>query len=104
MTLAALGGDVEVPAIDGTRAKVKVPSGTQTDDQLRLRSKGFSVLRSAARGDMYLHFKVETPRHLTKRQRELLEEFEDEAKGHDKGSPEADGFFAKVAKFFEGGA
>lgn len=102
MTQAALGGEVEVPAIDGTRAKVKIPAGTQTGDQFRLRGKGFSVLRSAARGDMYIQVAVETPRELTKRQRELLQEFETEA--HAKGSPEADGFFAKVAKFFEGGA
>jgi molecular chaperone DnaJ len=102
MTQAALGGEVEVPAIDGTRAKVKIPAGTQTADQFRLRGKGFSVLRSAARGDMYIQVAVETPRELTKRQRELLQEFETEA--HAKGSPEAHGFFAKVAKFFEGGA
>ena len=99
---AALGGDVEVPAIDGSRAKVKIPPGTQTGDQFRLRSKGFSVLRSAARGDMYVQVAVETPQHLTKRQRELLEEFEAEAKEHAKGSPESEGFMAKIAKFFEG--
>ncbi len=103
MTQAALGGDVEVPAIDGTRAKVKIPSGTQTGDQFRLRGKGFSVLRSAVRGDMYIQVAVETPRHLSRRQRELLEEFESEAKGHAKGNPETEGFFAKVAKFFDGG-
>ena len=104
MTQAALGGDVEVPAIDGTRARVKIPAGTQTGDQFRLRSKGFSVLRSAVRGDMYIQVAVETPRHLSRRQRELLEEFDTEARDHAKGSPEAEGFFAKVAKFFEGGA
>ena len=54
MTQAALGGEVEVPAIDGSKAKVKIPPGTQTGDQFRLRSKGFSVLRSAVRGDMYI--------------------------------------------------
>ena len=102
MAQAALGGDVEVPAIDGTRAKVKIPAGTQTSDQFRLRGKGFSVLRSAVRGDMYVQVAVETPRHLSRRQRELLEEFESEARGHAKGSPETEGFFAKVAKFFEG--
>ncbi len=102
MTQAALGGDVEVPAIDGSRAKVKIPAGTQTGDQFRLRGKGFSVLRSAVRGDMYIQVAVETPRELTKRQRELLEEFEAEAKGHETGSPETQGFFAKVAKFFDG--
>ena len=104
MTQAALGGDVEVPAIDGSRAKVKIPPGTQTGDQFRLRSKGFSLLRSVARGDMYVQVAVETPQHLTKRQRELLEEFEAEAKEHAKGSPESEGFMAKIAKFFEGRA
>jgi molecular chaperone DnaJ len=103
MTQAALGGEIEVPAIDGTKAKVKVPPGTQTGDQFRLRSKGFSVLRSAVRGDMYIQVSVETPQHLTRRQRELLEEFEAEAQGHGKGSPESEGFFAKVKEFFDGG-
>jgi molecular chaperone DnaJ len=103
MTQAALGAEVEVPVIDGTRAKVKIPPGTQTGDQFRLRSKGFSVLRSAARGDMYIQVAVETPQNLSKKQRELLEEFEAEAQKHEKGSPESEGFFAKVAAFFDGG-
>ena len=102
MTQAALGGDVEVPVIDGSRTKVKIPPGTQTGDQFRIRGKGFSVLRSAARGDMYVQVAVETPQQLTRRQRELLEEFEREGVGNAKGSPESDGFFAKVAAFFEG--
>ena len=102
MSLAALGGEVEVPSIDGTRAKVKVPPGTQTGEQFRLRGKGFSVYRSAARGDMIIQVAVETPQHLTKRQRELMEQFEAEASGAAKHSPESEGFFAKVAKFFEG--
>ena len=102
MTQAALGGDVEVPVIDGSRTKVKIPAGTQTGDQFRIRGKGFSVLRSAARGDMYVQVAVETPQQLTRRQRELLEEFENEAHRHKDGSPESDGFFAKVAAFFEG--
>ena len=101
MAQAALGGEIEVPAIDGSRAKVKVPAGTQTGGQFRLRGKGFSVLRSAARGDMFIQAVVETPQHLTKRQRELLEEFEGEAAEHPKGSPESVGFFAKVKRFFE---
>lgn len=103
MTQATLGGDVEVPVVDGTRAKVKIPPGTQTGDQFRLRGKGFSVLRSAARGDMYIQVAVETPQNLTRRQRELLEEFEAEGQKHDRGSPEHEGFFAKVKEFFEGG-
>ena len=104
MTQAALGGDVEVPSIDGSKAKVKIPPGTQTGDQFRLRGKGFSVLRSTARGDMYIQVAVETPQHLTRRQRELLEEFDSEGQQNTKGNPESEGFFAKVKEFFEGGS
>lgn len=103
MTAAALGGQIEVPTIDGGRAKVSIPSGTQTGDQFRLRGKGMSQLRSAARGDMFIQVVVETPVNLTKRQQELLRQFEEEAaKGETKSSPESEGFFAKVASFFEG--
>jgi molecular chaperone DnaJ len=103
MTQAALGGDVEVPVVDGTKAKVKIPPGTQTGDQFRLRSKGFSALRTSARGDMFIQVAVETPQNLTKRQRELLEEFETEGQEHANGHPESEGFFAKVKEFFDGG-
>ena len=102
MSQAALGGEVEVPSIDGSKARVKIPPGTQTGDQFRLRGKGFSVLRSAARGDLYIQVAVETPQNLTRRQRELMEEFEAEAATNDKGHPENEGFFAKVKEFFEG--
>ena len=71
------------------KAKVTIPAGTQAGDQFRLRGKGFSVLRSAARGDMYVQVAVETPQNLTRRQRELLEEFESEAARPGKTSPEA---------------
>jgi molecular chaperone DnaJ len=101
MTQAALGGEVEVPAIDGSKARVKIPAGTQTGEQFRLRGKGFSVLRSAARGDMFIQVAVETPQNLTRRQRELLEEFETEAKDHARSNPESEGFFAKVREFFD---
>jgi molecular chaperone DnaJ len=102
MATAALGGAVEVPTIDGNRAKVNVPPGTQSGHQFRLKSKGMSVLRSQARGDMYIQAIVETPVNLTKRQQELLREFE--AAGKDGGhetSPESAGFFARVKEFFE---
>jgi len=102
MTQAALGGAVEVPVIDGGRARVTIPPGTQSGDQFRLRGKGFSVLRSAARGDMYVQVAVETPQNLTKRQRELLEEFEAEASKDGRSSPESEGFFAKVKEFWDG--
>jgi molecular chaperone DnaJ len=103
MSQAALGAELEVPVIDGTRIKVKVPAGTQTGEQIRVRGKGFSVLRSAVRGDLYIQVLVETPQHLTRRQRELLEEFEAEAEKHAKGSPESEGFFARMKEFFDGG-
>lgn len=102
MTQAALGGHVEVPSIDGGRARVTIPAGTQTGDQFRLRGKGFSVLRSAARGDMYVQVSVETPQNLTPKQRELLEQFEAEASSGGKTSPESEGFFAKVKEFWDG--
>jgi molecular chaperone DnaJ len=100
MTRAALGGALEVPTIDGGRAKVSVPAGTQSGHQFRLKGKGMSVLRSPARGDMYIQAVVETPMNLTKRQKELLEEFE-KASEDAKTSPESEGFFAKVKEFFE---
>ncbi|MCX7383093.1 MAG: molecular chaperone DnaJ [Alphaproteobacteria bacterium] len=101
MTQAALGADVEVPSIDGSKARVKIPPGTQTGAQFRLRNKGFSVLRSHQRGDMFIQITVETPQHLTAQQRELLEKFESDAQTHGKGSPQSAGFFAKVRDFFD---
>ncbi len=102
MTQAALGGSVDVPTVDGGRARVTIPAGTQAGDQFRLRGKGFSVLRSAVRGDMYVQVSVETPQNLTPKQRELLEQFEAEASKGGRTSPEAEGFFAKVKEFWEG--
>ena len=100
MPTAALGGTVEVPTIDGGRARVNVPAGTQSGHQFRLRNKGMSVLRTPSRGDMYVQVVVETPVNLTKRQQELLREFEKEGDGH-RTSPESEGFFARVREFFE---
>jgi len=100
MATAALGGAIEVPVIDGGRAKITVPPGTQTGHQFRLRGKGMSVLRSQARGDMYVQAMVETPMNLTKRQQELLKEFEKEGEAA-KTSPESEGFFSRVKEFFE---
>lgn len=103
MATAALGGAVEVPTIEGKRAKVTVPKGTQSGHQFRLRGKGMSVLRSAARGDMYIDVTVETPVNLSKRQEELLREFDGEkpAKGQTSTSPESEGFFSRVKELWE---
>ncbi|MEZ5898793.1 MAG: molecular chaperone DnaJ [Hyphomicrobium sp.] len=100
MTTAALGGQIEVPTLEGTTTRVKVPEGTETGKQFRLKGKGMPVLRSKVMGDMYIQVDVETPKNLTRRQRELLEEFEKES--HRETSPESAGFFARVKDFFEG--
>ena len=100
ITTAALGGAIEVPTVDGSRARVNVPGGNQSGHQFRLRSRGMTVLRSPARGDMFIEAIIETPVNLTKRQQELLREFE-KAGEHAKTHPESEGFFAKVKEFFE---
>jgi molecular chaperone DnaJ len=100
MTTAALGGTIEVPTIDGSRARVKVSAGAQTGQQYRLKGRGMKVLRSNARGDMYIEIAVETPVNLSKRQQELLREFEAAGKSG-KTSPQSEGFFAKVKEFWE---
>jgi molecular chaperone DnaJ len=99
VTTAALGGQFEVPTIDGGRTKVKVPDGTQTAKQFRLKGKGMPVLRSSRVGDMYIQVVVETPQHLTRRQRELLEEFEQVSSPQN--NPESTGFFTRVRDFLE---
>lgn len=99
MTTAALGGEFEVPTLDGTRAKVKVAAGTQPGQRVRLKSKGMPVLRTKDFGDLYVQLDVETPQSLTKRQRELLEEFHRESTKDN--SPTSDGFFAKLKNLFE---
>jgi molecular chaperone DnaJ len=100
MTTAALGGQIEVPSIDGSRARVTIPAGTQSGHQFRLRGKGMSVLRSPARGDMLIEAVIETPVRLSKRQQELLREFEAESDGSN-SNPESTGFFAKVKEFWD---
>jgi molecular chaperone DnaJ len=99
MVTASLGGSIEVPTVDGSRARVSIPAGTQSGHQFRLRGKGMSVLRSPARGDMFVEALVETPVNLSKRQEELLREFE--AEGGTETSPQSTGFFAKVKELWE---
>ncbi len=100
MTTAALGGQIEVPTLEGATTRVKVPEGTEGGKQFRLKGKGMPVMRSTVVGDMYIQVDVETPKSLTRRQRELLEEFERESRKET--SPESHGFFARVKDFFEG--
>ena len=100
MVTASLGGTIEVPTIDGNRAKVQVPDGTQSGKQFRLKGKGMSILRAPSRGDMYVEVSVETPINLSRRQRELLEEFQEESDGA-RSSPQSHGFFDKVKELWE---
>jgi len=100
MSTAALGGSIEVPTIEGKKSSVKIPAGTQSGQQFRLKGKGMTVLRSESRGDMYIEVAVETPRNLTKKQKELLEEFQSLSKG-EKTHPESHGFFDRVKDFWE---
>lgn len=100
MATATLGGEIEVPTIEGGRAKVSIPEGTQTGKPFRLKGKGMSVLRRATRGDLYLHAKVETPVKLTKRQKELMEEFA-KISAKEANSPECDSFLKKIKSFWE---
>jgi len=98
MVTAALGGEFEVPSIEGGKSRVKVPAGTQSGRRFRLQNKGMPVLRSRQAGDMYVQVVVETPQNLTRRQRELLTEFE--TLSSQETQPESSGFFARVKEFF----
>ena len=97
-TTAALGGEIEVPTIDAARVKVQIPRGCQHGHRFRLKAKGMSVLRSAARGDMFLEAAIEVPVNLTDKQRQLLEEFENES-SRSTHSPESTSFLGKVKEF-----
>lgn len=100
MTTAALGGTVEVPTIEGKRIKVTIPAGTQTGQQFRLKGKGMSVLSSNARGDMFVEIGVETPVNLSKKQKDLLQQFAGDTPAS-KNSPQSSGFFDKVKDLWE---
>jgi len=99
MTIATLGGEIEIPTIDGGRSKIKIPDGSQSGRRMRLRGKGMSVLRQSGRGDMYVELAVETPKNLNSKQRALLKEFAEE--GGDNISPESQGFLDKAKNFWD---
>lgn len=96
---AALGGEIEVPTIDGGRSRVKIPAGSQSGRQMRLRNKGMPHLRGGGHGDMFIELSVETPVNLTSRQKELLQEFE---KLSEENNPQSTNFFSKVKSFWDG--
>ena len=100
MSTAALGGQIEVPSIEGKRLSVAIPPGTQSGRQIRLRGKGMTELQGHGRGDMHVELAVETPVNLTKRQIELLQEFDREGNSGDGQHPESEGFFRRVKDFW----
>ena len=95
---AALGGDIEVPTIDGGRSRVKIPAGSQSGRQMRLRSKGMPPLRGGGHGDMLIELAVETPVNLTARQKEILGEFDTLS---EENNPESSSFFSTVKNFWD---
>ncbi len=99
MTVAALGGPIEVPTLGSGKARVQIPAGTQTGRQIRLKGKGMPVLHGHDHGDMYIEVVVETPVNLTKRQRELLREFGEES--GERNNPESTGFFQRVKELWD---
>ncbi|MEZ5994246.1 MAG: molecular chaperone DnaJ [Hyphomonadaceae bacterium] len=99
MCKAALGGDLEIPTIDGERAKISIPSGAQTGRRFRIKGKGMTHLRAKERGDLHVELLVETPVNLTAKQRKLLEEFAKDC--GDEAHPQSQGFFDSVKKFFD---
>jgi molecular chaperone DnaJ len=99
MTTATLGGEIEVPTVDGKKARVTIPDGSQSGKQFRLRGKGMPVLRAKNHGDLYIQTTVETPVNLSKKQKDLLQEFISEDRNN---SPQSAGFFAKAKAFWDG--
>ena len=99
-TTAALGGSIEIPAIDGSKAKLKIPEGSQSGDQFRLKSKGMSIINSGGRrGNMFVKIDLETPVNLSSEERGLLEKL-DKLLENKKNNPKSDNFFKKVGKLF----
>lgn len=98
MTTAALGGEIEVPTIDGKRAKLKIPNGTQTGQQMRMKGKGMPVIQSSAAGDMYIEIFVETPVNLNNKQKDIFKSLDKDLSGKSgkKHSPESSGFFDRM--------
>jgi molecular chaperone DnaJ len=99
LSTAALGGEIEVPTIDGGRAKIKIPEGTQSGRQFRLRAKGMPILRTPSHGDLLIEVFVETPVNLSRKQKDLMRLFAEVSS--DKTSPEASGFFTKVKSLWD---
>ncbi len=101
ITKAILGGEIEVPTIEGKKARLTVPSGTQSETQFRLKGKGMSILRQNRRGDMYVEVNVEIPVNLTNKQKQILKDFEKEGGSSKAHSPKSQSFFQKIKEVWE---
>jgi molecular chaperone DnaJ len=99
MITATLGGEIDVPNIDGGRSRVKIKEGAQSGSQMRLRAKGMPALRGAGMGDMYIELQIETPVGLNAEQKDLLRKFEQSCATTN--TPHAAGFFEKVKGFWD---
>ncbi len=98
MCCAALGGTVEIPGIDGGKIELKIPAGSQSEEIIKVKGQGFSILRSNSRGDLFVKLKVETPVNLSARQKELLEEFR--TISEDNCQPQEKSFLDKIKDLF----
>tara|TARA_B100000482_G_scaffold179580_1_gene151470 strand:+ start:219 stop:1349 length:1131 start_codon:yes stop_codon:yes gene_type:complete len=101
ITTAILGGEIEVPTIDGKKARLTIPSGTQSETQFRLRGKGMTILRQSRRGDMYVETNVEIPVNLNSKQKSILKEFENEGGTSKSHNPKSQSFFKKIKEVWE---
>jgi len=96
---AALGASIEIPTIDGGKAKIKIPSGTQSGKQFRLKGKGMPYMRGSGTGDLYVQVNTEVPVSLNKEQKELLEKFREIE--NEKSNPSIKKFFQKAKSFWK---
>jgi len=101
ITTAIIGGEIDVPTIDGKKARLKIPPGTQSETQFRLRGKGMSILRQNRRGDMYVETGVEIPVNLTNKQKSILKEFEKEGGTSKAHSPKSQSFFKTIKEVWQ---
>ena len=99
MATAALGGQIDIPTVDGGKTRVVIPEGSQNNKQFRLRSKGMPILRQKRQGDLYLQITVETPINLSNEQKKLLDEFRKIS--DDKTNPESHSFFKKIRDLWQ---
>ncbi|MBP9753257.1 MAG: molecular chaperone DnaJ [Proteobacteria bacterium] len=100
MITAALGGEIEIPSIEGKNLALIIPEGTQNGTKLRMKGQGMPLLKGHSRGDVIVEVMVETPVHLSQKQKEILQEFKEQEKGNT-NSPQSSGFFSRVKSFFD---